>query len=518
MNMNEKLRHEVIQLYLGGASGRKIARMLGLSRAKVKRVIFAHESARAEGAPNPDLPAPRARRPSVLDPHEAFLRETLERYPDITATRLLEELQARGFEGKYTIVRERLRELRPSSRREPVVRFETAPGRQAQMDYSPFEIDFTREGRRQVHAFSYVLSYSRRQYLRFVESQDFTTTIREHVCAFQYLEGAAHVCLYDNMKVVVSGFDGDEPIYNPRFLAFATHYGFRPWACRRKRPQTKGKVERPFYYILKNLLNGRTFETLEHLNRFALWWLANRADVRPHRETKRRPLDMWGEERPHLRPLPAHPYDTAVVVYRVVDVEGYVAFRENKYSVPWQLIGELAAVRITERELVVYGKDLSEYARHELFPRSEVGQQRTCQEHRPHGRENLSREVLEERFQALGPACARFLQRLLERRRYGKNEAARILGLLALYRKQDLVSAIERAERYGAYSFPSVERILALLAEPRPVLEAMAEENREQLRELIEGERVEPRSTSEYQHLLDEEAEDKEDDQSGEAH
>ena len=117
------------------------------------------------------------------------------------------------------------------------------------MDYSPYEIAFTAEGRRRVHAFSYILAYSRRQYVRFVETQDFATTIREHVRAFEYLGGLAATCLYDNMKVVVTGYDGDQPIYNTRFLAFATYYGFQPWACRPHRPQTKGKIERPFSYI-----------------------------------------------------------------------------------------------------------------------------------------------------------------------------------------------------------------------------------------------------------------------------
>jgi transposase len=107
------------------------------------------------------------------------------------------------------------------------------------MDYSPYEITFTAEGRRRVHAFSYVLGYCRRQYLHFVESEDLATTLREHVRAFEHFQGLAATFLYDNAKVVVTGYDGQQPIYNPHFLAFATHYGFRPLACRPRHPQTK---------------------------------------------------------------------------------------------------------------------------------------------------------------------------------------------------------------------------------------------------------------------------------------
>jgi Integrase core domain len=98
---------------------------------------------------------------------------------------------------------------------------------------------------RRVHGFSYVLGYSRRQYLHFVESEDLATTLREHVRAFEHFQGLAATCLYDSMKVVVTGYYGEQPIYNRRFPAFATHYGFRPWACRPRHPQAKGKVEKP---------------------------------------------------------------------------------------------------------------------------------------------------------------------------------------------------------------------------------------------------------------------------------
>ena len=222
------------------------------------------------------------------------------------------------------------------------------------MDYSTYDLDFSDEGRRRVYAFSYVLGYSRRQYLHFVESQDFATTVREHIRAFEHLGGVAATCLYDNMKVVVSGYDGDEPVYNPRFLAFAAHYGFRPVACRPRRPQTKGKVERPFGYVESSLLGGRTFRGLGHLNETAAWWLAEVADVRVHRQTKARPIDRHAEERPHLIPLPAQPFDAAEVVYRTVDAEGFVVYRQNFYAAPWRLIGQSVAVRVTEDELVIH--------------------------------------------------------------------------------------------------------------------------------------------------------------------
>ena len=180
--MNEELRNEIVQRRQAGASIRAIARALGIARGTVSRVLKEREAQRS--FQTPAQPRQALRRARLLDPYEAVLKELLERYPNLTSQRVFEELKARGFTGKYTIVRLRVRQLRPRPTPQPVIRFETGPGLQAQMDYGVYDLDFTREGRRRVYLFSYLLSYSRRQYLRFVEAMDLQTTIREHIRAF----------------------------------------------------------------------------------------------------------------------------------------------------------------------------------------------------------------------------------------------------------------------------------------------------------------------------------------------
>jgi transposase len=499
------LELEVIARWREGRSQRSIARELNLCRKRVRRIIERHQLDRREGSLPPQL-RPKPRRASQLDAFQEKIDSLLARYPDITAVRMFEELRKDGYQGGYSILRDRLRQLRPRPKQQPVVRFETSPGAQAQMDYAVYDLEFAHEGRRRVCLFSYILGYSRRQYIHFTESQDFETTIREHVRAFQHLQGAASVCLYDNMKVVVQRWEHDHPVYNTRFLAFAAHYGFRPSACRPRRPQTKGKVERPFAYIQGNLLNGRTFRSLEHLNETARWWLANVADVRKHRTTSKTPLELHAEEVPHLLPRPAHDYDTSKVVYRLASPEGFVAYAQNQYSVPWRLAPALLPVRVTEDRLQIYDQHLSLAADHPLLPSHVSGQQQIDPQHLPPRSQRVKTQWLRERFAQWGEIASQFLEGLLAKQRYARSQAQAMLAWERHYRRQDLLVALERAVRYHAYSYQAVERILAAQASPQPGWKHLSEEDQELLKQLPNDPTVRP--SREYQHLLFEEPPD----------
>ena len=136
--MNDTLIHEIVVRFRGGASIRRIAQSLHISRRTVRRALDRVE--RARGAdPTTKLPQFSPRRGSQLDAHQDAITDLLARYPDITTQRIHEELRRLGYQGSYSLLCKRVRTLRPRPVVPPVRRFETAPGQQAQMDYSTYD-------------------------------------------------------------------------------------------------------------------------------------------------------------------------------------------------------------------------------------------------------------------------------------------------------------------------------------------------------------------------------------------
>ena len=312
-----------------GLSISEIARRTGLDRKTVRKYLQRGLAVPAYG--------PRAPRPRRLAPYEGYLRERVEACAGLSGRRLYREIRALGYRGGYTAVTDCLRRIRPALRPPFERRFETAPGRQAQVDFAEFLVEFADQPgvRRRVWLFALVLGHSRWLWGRFCPSQKLDTVLRCHVLAFEACGGATAEVLYDRMKTAVLGEHADGTVrYHPALVALLRHYGSAPRACRAYRAKTKGKVERPFRYIRQDFFLGRTFRNLDDLNAQFVAWCAELANARVHGTTNRVVQEAFTEERAHLRPLPLRAYDAVLTVERRVSHEGMVSVNGNLYSVP----------------------------------------------------------------------------------------------------------------------------------------------------------------------------------------
>ncbi|HUP24698.1 MAG TPA: IS21 family transposase [Thermoanaerobaculia bacterium] len=339
-----------------GESVSAVARELGMDRKTVRKLGTATMAPVRQAGP---------RRPSKLDPFEPYLRERLAAGMTNSAV-LRAEIAARGYTGKSSILRQWLTRHRPARcGSEPVVRFETAPGEQAQVDWAdcgPVLLDGCR-GR--LLAFVCVLSYSRMAYVEFTVGRDLGRFLRAHQRAFAALGGVPRAILYDNERTVTAGRVDGQPTWTARFADFAATYGFVPRLCRPYRAQTKGKVERFIGYLRDGFLAGRQADSIGELNDAVQVWLAEVANVRVHATTGARPVDRWVTER--LESTGERVFDTSVWSERRASRDGFVSYLANRYSVPWRLSGRVVRVQETPTgELRVWtGERLA--ARHDLL-------------------------------------------------------------------------------------------------------------------------------------------------------
>jgi transposase len=320
----------ILDLHRQGLSVSAIARRVGTDRKTVRKYI--------ERGLEPPIYQTRQPRPAKVAPFHPYLRERVAAYPDLTGSRLHREIRDLGYAGGYTAVKDFLRSVRPTAPAGFEVRFETPPGRQAQVDFAHFRTVFTDEPstERVVWLFSLVLGHSRMLWGRFVPQQDLQTLLRCHAAAFEALQGTPTEILYDRMRTVFSREDPEAGhiVYNRTLVEFARHYGYLPKACQAYRAKTKGKVERPFRYIREDFFLGRSFRNLGDLNDQFRQWLDQVANVRIHATTHRVVSEHFAEERPRLQPLPAGPFQAVLRLERRITRDGMVSVDGNLYSVP----------------------------------------------------------------------------------------------------------------------------------------------------------------------------------------
>jgi len=425
-----------------------IATELGLHHETVERALS--EQPRAEPVP----------RPGRLDPYLDFIRETLTKYPRLRSTRLWQMLRERGCVLSARQVRRKVAELRPTPR-EAFLRRRTFVGEEGQVDWASFGQVTIGAARRALSAFILTLSYSRMLFLRFFFDQSLESFLRGHVHAFADMGAVPRYLLYDNLRSAVIDRHGDAVRFNPRLLELAAHYHFAPRACRPARGNEKGGVERAVRFVRDSFFAARPFTSLEDFNRQALVWRDEIATRRRWPEDDRKMVaEAFEEEASRLLPLPAHPFETDLVLAVRSGKTLYVRFDLNDYSIPPECVGR--ALSLVASESIVRILDgTQEIARH----------RRSYDRHRRVEDPTHIEALLQEKQRARGsspcarligaaPAAEAFLEAAFQR---GESVAAtteKLLLLLDDYGASELRAAVEEALQRQTPRIGSVAYIL----------------------------------------------------------
>jgi transposase len=290
-----------------------------------------------------------------LDPYRAEIDRLLAE--DVwNAVVIFREIQAQGYTGRLSILRDYIQPKRALRVRRATVRFETAPGRQLQSDWA-VQRTWLAGQETTVHFIVNTLGFSRRFPFWCTDGEDAAHTYEGLIRSFEWFGGVPEEVLVDNQEAaVLEHARGGSARFHPRFVDLAGHYGFVPRACRPARAQTKGKDERMVDYIKHHFfVRYRAFDSWAHLNQLAEHWLREEADARYQGTVQEMVAERFAREAPALRPLPATRYDTAYREFQQVSWDAYIDVRGRRYSVPGSLAGQTVQIRLTlDGALAVY--------------------------------------------------------------------------------------------------------------------------------------------------------------------
>ena len=452
--MKVSLWAEIRRLHeIEGLKGRAIARRLHCCSKTV---------AKALAMPLPPTPEADPRE-NVLDPYRARIAALVGKYPDLSAVRVTEEISKgeNGYRGSVYPVRRYLCQVRPARGRvyQEVI---YEPGEAMQVDWGDCGRVLIGQTPRRVSVFVAVLCYSRLCYIEFSLSQKKAEFYRALVHALEFFRGSPRKIIFDNLKAAVTSGSGRNACLHPEFLAVCGYFCLEPIACTARDPESKGTVEGNVGYVKHNALAGRGEElvTWEDYQRFGPQWRDEVANVRLHATTQERPIDRFQKERERLRPLPAVPYDSDEILSVVVTSHARVQYDGNRYSAPPGLARKTVLLRASAGVVRILDQG-QEAARHDRC--YEKGQLLIHPDHKLAAlkmRRRRQADQREEEFDALGAEAREFHRKLLAMPIKPTLHLQRLLGLVRLYGRQEVLAAIGLALQYQTYDAAYVETLL----------------------------------------------------------
>jgi transposase len=460
IELSGEIQSEIVRLHQFYGS-REIARRVQRSRKIVRRVLSQHGC----------LPPPqRSHRSSKLDPFRASIEEKARK--GLTVTRILREIREADYSGARSILAEYVRALQAQlgleTHKTVKRRFETRAGEEMQIDWSPYRVPVAGT-LTTIHILGCLLCASRKLWVYAYRDERQSTLLEGLASAFLYFQGCCLRLVLDNMATAVLGHYGADGkvIWHPRFLEFAAHYGFRPFACAVGDPDRKGKKEKSFRLLWDDFLKGSEFESFEELNRQLAIWLDQTplvANQRKHGTTRLVPNQQWLAEKPFLIQLPEKRFPVYEETVRVVDQDSTLSVGGTRYVVPPSVAGRSVAVHLFAEHFEVLDAHHHVVFSRRYVPEAEKGKliieptlYETSRRRRRSGAGGRLEEAFVHRFPSLAPFASGLKLRL---KALAPIHIRALLRLADSYGEQALVAAAARAQQYRRFDARAVERIL----------------------------------------------------------
>lgn len=444
----------IITLWKQGKSKSAIAKLVGVSRRSVIKAVNNYEQTGAT------VVAPKSSNVSNIGLYKDKLIEYMEK--GLSNLRIYEELVGAGMSVKYRTISRYIFQIRGTQN--ICVRFHTAPGEEAQVDFGYVGMLINQAGeRKKAWVFNMRLSYSRLDYYEIVFDQQVKTFIGCHVNAFRKFCGVPKIVKIDNLKAGILEASFYEPTHQEMYRQFAEHYGFNPIPCRVYKPQEKGKVESGIKFVKNNFFAGRTFINSADAESRLADWVRIKCNSRIHGTTKRIPQELFEqEEKSLLSTLPLESFFIPEIVRRKVRRDCHITVGDSYYSVPYAYVGKIVDVHQAEKLIKISCED-KEVAVHTRAgaPGSFV----TNESHYPKYK-NFShkseayRALYTEKMKEVGPEAEKIFALILQDKPeqwYGL--AKGILSLKSVFSEAVINQACQRALAFKITSYKKIKNI-----------------------------------------------------------
>lgn len=466
MTVSKETESEILRLFHVEKWKRgTIARQLHIHHGAVDRVLTKN-----------GIPFERVRvRTTMIDPYLPFIRSVLEKYPQLTASRIFEMVKQRGYPGTVDHFRDMVARHRPRPAAEAYLRLRTLPGEQAQVDWAYFGKVKIGNAERPLFGFVIVLSWSRQIFLKFYTGLVTSNFLQGHVDAFTAWGGVPRELLYDNLKSAVLERMGDAIRFNPQLLDFAGHYRYAPKPVAVARGNQKGRVERAIQYIRHSFFAARQWNGLDDLNNQAMVWCKEVAGGRKCLEDQQMTVSQaFEQERECLLALPDNPYPTHEMTVVSVGKTPYVRFDLNDYSVPHEYVRQKVTV-FADSDWVTIVDGPKRLAKHkrcfEKLRQIETPEHiQALEEHKKKAKRGSGMN----RLLSAAPSAKELYKVAAEKNHAMGGMTAKLLALLDLYGPIETEEAIREVVKSGGSHCSDVGQVLERRRRQRGLLSPVA--------------------------------------------